>query len=76
VVLNGQDTQFTDQQARVALYRASWKLKAADERDFTEDRAEAVRLADQISQQYKPKGARYVRSSYEGSPIPGLYGLR
>jgi len=62
LVAGGQDTQFTDQQARAGLYRASWKLKAIDERDVAEDKGEAIRLAEEFLQQYKPKGPRYVRT--------------
>ena len=76
VVATGNDTQFTDAQARTALYRASWKLKGADERDVAEDKGEARSLAAEIAKQFKPKGARYVKSPYIRSPISGLYGLR
>lgn len=76
LVVGGQDTQFTDQQNQGVLYRASWKIKALDERDFAEDKSEALSVADEFAQQYKPKGPRYVNQSYQGSPIPGLYGLR
>jgi hypothetical protein len=62
----GSDTDLTDEQARAAIYRAVWKAKAADEREFSEEKEEALRLMVRATKDFKPKGPRYVRRRSPG----------
>jgi hypothetical protein len=70
LVLNGTDGEFLDRQSEGAIWKAAVDIKAADERPFDYELAEADRVAKEFRDQYAPKGPRQVNSGPSGpSPL-------
>lgn len=70
--ITGEDTDFTNPQARGAIWRAAWTLKDDDERDSKMEQGHAERIAKEFHDQYKPKGPRFVRSETVANPLLGF----
>lgn len=67
IAADGADPDFTDEMAEASVYAAAVMAKAADDRDPSNEEAQAKDRITALFRQYKPRGPRYVADSM----IPG-----
>jgi len=67
LVEGGVDPDFFKRQQDCSIWRAAWILKGIDERDTAHEEKEALKLANNLEDQYRRKGRRSVNSQNDSA---------